>query len=252
MDSLKEVPPGLRPLRVQVGTAIAAFLEVQTCSERYQTKIHDMWRVGRSLAATARKACRAAVVATRVCAFRAPWPKKASHACAQRLAHPEQPKSPLEINCARARTQVPGGNIITADNGCPGSSARSNREGADPPAPLSPVSQLFLGLGDAAPDIYAILRLRGRASLADIRPKMQQLVDAHDRFRCRVSCRDGVWCTELLDDFDAARCMRHVMLEGSDIDVAFNGYVSKVGDWGWGARLGKTDSCCFGCCWCYG
>jgi hypothetical protein len=68
---------------------------------------------------------------------------------------------------------------------------------SDDPAQLSPVSQLFLGFGDNTPDIYAILRLKGRASVEEIRPKMQQLVDAHARFRMRVTCRKGVWCTEV-------------------------------------------------------
>jgi hypothetical protein len=55
------------------------------------------------------------------------------------------------------------------------------------------VSQLFLGLGSQTPDIYAIIRLRGHATIDCMAPSMQALVDAHDRFRMRIACRDGVW-----------------------------------------------------------
>jgi hypothetical protein len=62
---------------------------------------------------------------------------------------------------------------------------------------LSPVSQLFLGMGENSPDIYAIMRLRGRASVDEVAGAMQQLVDAHDRFRMRVVYRGSAWCTEV-------------------------------------------------------
>jgi hypothetical protein len=62
---------------------------------------------------------------------------------------------------------------------------------------LSPVSQLFLGMGEVSPDIYAIMRLEGRAPVADVAYVMQQLSDAHERFRMRVALRGGTWCTEV-------------------------------------------------------
>lgn len=83
---------------------------------------------------------------------------------------------------------------------------------AQPPAaappPLSPVSQLFLGLGECAPDIYAILRVAGRPSLDDLAPEMQQLCDAHDRFRMKVvKNAAGVWCTEVRRAGSAVLCL---------------------------------------------
>ncbi|KAI8473104.1 MAG: hypothetical protein J3K34DRAFT_519278 [Monoraphidium minutum] len=92
--------------------------------------------------------------------------------------------------------------------------------------PLSPVSQMFLGMGEQAPDIYAILRLRGHASLDEIAPAMRQLVDAHERFRLRVAFRAGAWRTEVLEEFDVRWCMREVTLPGPDVDVAFNTFVA--------------------------
>ncbi|GBF88058.1 hypothetical protein Rsub_00770 [Raphidocelis subcapitata] len=93
---------------------------------------------------------------------------------------------------------------------------------------LSPVSQLFLGMGENSPDIYAVMRLRGYATVEAVASAMQQLADAHDRFRMRVVLRGGIWCTEIVDNFDVRWCMREVTLDGDDIDVAFNGFVARL------------------------
>ncbi|KIZ02477.1 hypothetical protein MNEG_5482 [Monoraphidium neglectum] len=83
-------------------------------------------------------------------------------------------------------------------------------------------------MGQQAPDIYAILRLRGRPTLEQIVPAMQQLADAHERFRLRVAKRGGSWVTEAVEDFDVRWCMRAVTLDGPDIDAAFNGFVARL------------------------
>ena len=70
-----------------------------------------------------------------------------------------------------------------------------------PPAkapPLSPVSRIYLGMGDRSPDIYAVVRLRGCASLDDISKVMEALTAAHERFRMRIARRaDGKWAAEV-------------------------------------------------------
>ncbi|KIZ03030.1 hypothetical protein MNEG_4930 [Monoraphidium neglectum] len=114
--------------------------------------------------------------------------------------------------------------------GLSGSFATAFSRGAVPScaAELSPVSQLFLGMGDAAPDIYAVLRLRGHAGLEEIAVAMGRLAASHERFRVRAVCCGGTWSIELLEDFDARQCMREVELEGADIDAAFNSFVSRL------------------------
>lgn len=101
-----------------------------------------------------------------------------------------------------SHTQVPDAAAADVDPGPSASAggaaaAAAASDSALPPPPLSPVSQLFLGLGDEAPDIYAILRLKGRASKAELLPAVERLVSMHDRFRMRVECRGGVWHTRV-------------------------------------------------------
>lgn len=103
---------------------------------------------------------------------------------------------------AAAAPQVAPVAVDGADSphaGCADAGAASGAPAppGEPRPPLSPVSQMFLGMGEQAPDIYAILRLRGYAPLEHIVPAMQQLVDAHERFRLRVARRGGAWCTEV-------------------------------------------------------
>ncbi|GBF88074.1 hypothetical protein Rsub_00786 [Raphidocelis subcapitata] len=118
----------------------------------------------------------------------------------------------------RLRVQVPdaptdGGAALGPTADCP---------------PLSPVSQIFMGMGEATPDIYAIIRLRGNATVDEMAVCMRRLVDAHDRFRMRPTRRGGIWCNQLVEDFDIYSCMKEVTLEGKNIDAAFNGYVSQL------------------------
>ena len=120
---------------------------------------------------------------------------------------------------ARCRPSAPQ----VADDGAPNSAASAHFGCAPLPAAvrasaargngskcpqLSPVSKLFLGMGDNSPDIYAIMRLRGCARLEDVAEAMQNLVDAHDRFRMRIVYRGGAWCTEVRRPRGAGRGLR--------------------------------------------
>jgi hypothetical protein len=52
-------------------------------------------------------------------------------------------------------------------------------------------------MGDAAPDIYAVLRLRGHAGLEEIAVAMGRLAASHERFRVRAVCCGGTWSIEV-------------------------------------------------------
>jgi hypothetical protein len=80
----------------------------------------------------------------------------------------------------------------------------------------------------AAPDIYAVMEMRGHCTIPDIVEPMNKFANMHDRFRRRVVYGFGAWHAEVLDDFDVTLMMREVTLPGSDAQQAFNTFTSQV------------------------
>ena len=80
----------------------------------------------------------------------------------------------------------------------------------------------------AAPDIYAVMEMRGHCTIPDIVEPMNKFANMHDRFRRRVVYGFGAFHAEVLDNFDVTLMMREVTLPGSDAQKAFNTFTSQV------------------------